>query len=64
MLPVILGITTVICVVGWFANRVQFYTALYYIVSKQLPEPSKEQWNDCQKHVIRKFLGLKDRTGF
>lgn len=64
MLVVILGISTVICAVGWFVNRVQFYTALYYIVSRQLPEPSKEQWDRCQKHVIRKFLGLKDRTVF
>lgn len=63
MLTVILGITTTIFAIGWFVQRVNFYTVLYYITWYKLPAPEKDQWDYCQKQVIRKFLGIKDQTG-
>lgn len=60
MLDILLGITTVICAVGWFKNRVHLYTVLYYIVWKELKEPSRADWDYCCKQVIRKMLGIKD----
>lgn len=62
-LDILLAITTVICAVGWFKNRVHLYTALYYIVWKELKEPNRADWDYCCKQVIRKMLGIKDRTG-
>lgn len=56
MLTVILGITTVICAVGWFFSRVTIKTLLYCWKDRGYPLPTDAEINNNGRKALEKIF--------
>ena len=59
----ILVLTTVICGIGWIANKISMLAVLKYLADKQVPLPSDQEIHQCTTYVVRRLFGLKDQNG-
>lgn len=52
MLAVVLGMTTVVCAVGWLTRYISAATLIWYMKQKNIPFPSKAEMRRGSEWVV------------
>lgn len=60
VLVIIFAVTTVICAIGWFLQRISAKAVLKYIVTKGWPLPTRDELDKCVDQTIYDLFAKKN----